>query len=75
MRGKVLDPSNYFEDVVRWFTTDFSFKNRKVLMLQIDILNKQTNDSTSFEITTTAQANISWMMSNGEKDTSYELSL
>lgn len=64
MRGKVFDPSNYFEDEARLIYTDFSGKNRQVLTLQIDILDKQTNDSTSFEITTPTQANISWIQVN-----------
>lgn len=64
MRGKVFDPSNYFEDDARLIYTDFSVKNRQVLTLQIDILDKQTNDSTSFEITTPTQANISWIQVN-----------
>lgn len=65
MRGKVFHPSNFFEDDARLIYTIFSDFDgqviRRNLTLQVDTLDKQTNDSTSFEINVPAQASYHWM--------------
>ncbi|MGE7094461.1 hypothetical protein ACQKII_24120 [Lysinibacillus sp. NPDC048646] len=69
MRGKDLYPSLYFEDEARLIYTDISDNYGKViqgnlLTFNIDILDKNTNDSTSFEINTPVQASYNWMNVN-----------
>lgn len=66
MRGKRLDPSTYFEDEARLIYADFPYyygqeSQRNSLILQIDILDKQTNDSTTFEINTPVYVGYSGM--------------
>ena len=61
MRGKELYPSKYFEDEARLIYTNVLANGWKedqsnFLTLQIDILDKNTNDSTSFEINAPVQA-------------------
>ncbi|MGA3674440.1 hypothetical protein [Lysinibacillus agricola] len=55
MRGKVLNPGQYFEDEDRLIYTTFQSNGRNkglgnLFTLQIDTLDKKTNDSSSFEI-------------------------
>ena len=69
MRGKDRDPREYFEDEARLIYTTVPGDGWKVtegdlLTLQIDILDKNTNDSSSFEINTPAQANYDWVNVN-----------
>ena len=68
MRGKELYPGNYFEDESRLIYTNVE-KDRKViegnpLTFNIDILDKNTNDNSSFEINTPAQASYHWIQVN-----------
>lgn len=68
MRGKELYPGNYFEDESRLIYTNVE-EDRKViegnpLTFNIDILDKNTNDSSSFEINTPAQASYHWIQVN-----------
>ncbi|MEO4055144.1 hypothetical protein [Solibacillus sp. CAU 1738] len=66
MRGKVLHESRYFEDEARLIYATFLDNDQKVILgnpltLQIDILDKHTNDSSSFKINTPAQASYDWI--------------
>lgn len=68
MRGKELYPGNYFEDESRLIYTNVE-KDRKViegnpLTFNIDILDKNTNDNSLFEIKTPAQASYHWIQVN-----------
>ncbi|KOS68913.1 hypothetical protein AEA09_10400 [Lysinibacillus contaminans] len=69
MRGKEFDPSLYFEDEARLIYTTFQDIDDRVvkgdfLTLQIDILDKNTNDSVSFEVNAPAQESYYWMYVN-----------
>jgi len=69
MRGKFWYPSMYFEDEARLMYTAFQDKGRKMdqenhLTLQIDILDKNTNDSSSFEINTPVLEGYDWINVN-----------
>ncbi|QDQ02363.1 hypothetical protein FOH38_18825 [Lysinibacillus fusiformis] len=69
MRGKELNPSKYYEDEARLiYTTDPNNRQKVIqgnlLTLKIDILDKHTNNSSSFEINTPAQASYDWMYVN-----------
>ncbi|MFJ7953644.1 hypothetical protein ACIQZG_19250 [Lysinibacillus sp. NPDC096418] len=69
MRGKHLAPWKYFEDEERLiYTTDPNNAQRviqgKSVALQIDILDKQTNNSSSFEINAPAKASYGSMYVN-----------
>ena len=69
MRGKDRHPGKYFEDEARLIYATVPGDGWKLiqgdlLTLQIDILDKNTNDSSSFEINTPAQANYDWMNVN-----------
>ena len=69
MRGKELTPWKYFEDKERLIYTTDPNNGQKViqgnlLTLQIDILDKRTNNSSSLEINTTAQVSYDRMYVN-----------
>ena len=69
MRGKELHPSKYFEDESRLIYAAVQNNGQKViegdsLTIQIDILDKNINDSSSFEINTPAQASYDWIHVN-----------
>ncbi|KAB7709052.1 hypothetical protein F9802_02680 [Bacillus aerolatus] len=69
MRGKELNPSHYFEDRERLIYTSIPDNGRKViqgspLTFKIDILDKKTNERSSFEINTPVQASYNWMNVN-----------
>lgn len=69
MRGKQLSPWKYFEDEERLIYTTDPNNGEKViqgnlLTLQIDILDKQTNKSSSFEINAPAKASYGSMYVN-----------
>ncbi|MFT9819161.1 hypothetical protein [Lysinibacillus sp. NPDC056185] len=66
MRGKELNPGLYFEDEDRLIYTTFQSNGRKegrgnLFTLQIDTLDKQTNDSSSFEINMPDQVRYDWI--------------
>ncbi|MGG3891220.1 hypothetical protein [Metabacillus fastidiosus] len=66
MRGKQLNPGSYFEDEERLIYTNIPDDGRKViqgspLTFKIDILDKKTNERSSFEVNMPAQASYSWM--------------
>jgi len=66
MRGKELNPNMYFEQNTRLIYATFLDNGRKerqgsFLTLQIDTLDKNTNDSSFFEIDTPVQANYDWI--------------
>jgi hypothetical protein len=69
MRGKEFDPRKYFEDKARLIYTTFLDDGRKeakgnVLTLQIDTLDKNTNDSSSFKIDIPVQPSYDWVIVN-----------
>ncbi|KGR76956.1 hypothetical protein [Ureibacillus sinduriensis] len=69
MRGKELVPSNYYEDESRLIYGTIANKNKKIikgepLTFQIEILDKDTNDHSSFEINTPALESIEWINVN-----------
>lgn len=69
MRGKESNLSQYFGDKERLIYTAFQNGGQKetgdnFLPLQIDILNKKTNDNTFFEIDTPVQASNDWIKIN-----------
>ncbi|TQR36965.1 hypothetical protein C7Y47_04435 [Lysinibacillus sphaericus] len=63
MRGKEANPSQYFEDEDRLIYTTFSNKEGRggSFTLQIDILDKNTNESSSFEINMPDQVRYDWI--------------
>ncbi|MGE7917182.1 hypothetical protein [Lysinibacillus xylanilyticus] len=66
MRGKLLNPSQYFEDEDRLIYITFQSNGRNkglgnLFTLQIDTLDKNTNDSSSFEINMSDQARYDWI--------------
>ncbi|UPW85018.1 hypothetical protein [Lysinibacillus sp. Ag94] len=63
MRGKEANPSQYFEDEDRLIYTIFSNKEGRggSFTLQIDILDKNTNESSSFEINMPDQVRYDWI--------------
>jgi len=66
MRGKVLNPGQYFEDEDRLIYTTFQSNGRNkglgnLFTLQIDTLDKKTNDSSSFEINMPDQVRYDWI--------------
>ncbi|MGE8002710.1 hypothetical protein [Lysinibacillus sp. NPDC093216] len=66
MRGKELNPGQYFEDEDRLIYTTFQSNGRKegrgnLFTLQIDTLDKHTNDSSSFEINMPDQVRYDWI--------------
>ncbi|MGE7953984.1 hypothetical protein [Lysinibacillus xylanilyticus] len=66
MRGKVLNPGQYFEDEDRLIYTTFQSNGRNkglgnLFTLQIDTLDKNTNDSSSFEINMPDQVRYDWI--------------
>ncbi|MEC2078524.1 hypothetical protein [Metabacillus fastidiosus] len=66
MRGKQLNPGSYFEDEKRLIYINIPDDGRKViqgspLTFKIDILDKKTNERSSFEVNMPAQASYSWM--------------
>lgn len=63
MRGKEANPSQYFEDEDRFIYTTFSNKEGRggSFTLQIDILDKNTNESSSFEINMPDQVRYDWI--------------
>ena len=66
MRGKELHPNQYFEDESRLIYTTVlndSKETRKgeSVVFQIDILDKNQNDSTSFKINTPNQTSSAWI--------------
>jgi len=66
MRGKQFNPGQYFEDENRLIYTTFSNNGRKEgrgdsFTLQIYILDKNTNDSSSFEINMPDQVRYDWI--------------
>ncbi|MFJ8460548.1 hypothetical protein ACIQ57_15615 [Lysinibacillus xylanilyticus] len=63
MRGKELNPGQYFEDEDRLIYTIFSNKEGRgdSFTLQIDILDKNTNESSSFEINMPDQVRYDWI--------------
>lgn len=70
MRGKVLNPGQYFEDEDRLIYTTFQSNGRNkgignLFTLQIDTLDKKTNDSSSFEINMPEQVRYDYI---NEKD-------
>ena len=68
MRGKEFDPRKYFEDKSRLIYTTFLDDGRKeasnVVTLQIDTLDKITNDSSSFKIDIPVKASYDWINVN-----------
>ncbi|AVK85490.1 hypothetical protein C3943_19160 [Lysinibacillus sp. B2A1] len=69
MRGKVWYPSMYFEDEARLMYTIFQDKGQRMdqgnsWTLKIDILDKNTNDSSSFEINTPVFEGYDWINVN-----------
>jgi len=68
MRGKEFDPRKYFEDKSRLIYTTFLDDGGKeasnVVTLQIDILDKNTNDSSSFKIDIPVKASYDWINVN-----------
>ncbi|KPN89710.1 hypothetical protein [Lysinibacillus sp. ZYM-1] len=69
MRGKESNLSKYFEDKERLIYTNFQNSGQKeigdnFLPLQIDILDKKTNDNSFFEIDTPVQASYDWININ-----------
>ncbi|WP_391122586.1 hypothetical protein [Psychrobacillus sp. L3] len=69
MRGKELTPWKYFEDEARLIYTTDPNNGQKVIQgnlftLQIDILDKQTNNSSSFEINAPARVSYDRMYVN-----------
>ncbi|MDM5247935.1 hypothetical protein [Lysinibacillus sp. G4S2] len=63
MRGKEANPGQYFEDEDRLIYTIFSNKEGRgdSFTLQIDILDKNTNESSSFEINMPDQVRYDWI--------------
>ncbi|MFB7160229.1 hypothetical protein [Lysinibacillus sp. NPDC056232] len=66
MRGKLLNSGQYFEDEDRLIYVIFPNDGRKkgrgnFLTLQIDTLDKHTNESSSFEINTPVQVSYDWI--------------
>ncbi|WP_427110272.1 hypothetical protein [Lysinibacillus xylanilyticus] len=62
MRGKEANPGQYFEDEDRLIYTIFSNREgRDSFTLQIDILDKHTNESSSFEINMPDQIRYDWI--------------
>ncbi|QQP14511.1 hypothetical protein FJQ98_11145 [Lysinibacillus agricola] len=66
MRGKELNPGQYFEDEDRLIYTTFQSNGRNkgleiFFTLQIDTLDKKTNDSSSFEINMPDQVRYDWI--------------
>lgn len=66
MRGKELNPGQYFEDEDRLIYTTFQSNGRKegrgnLFTLQINTLDKHTNDSSSFEINMPDQVRYDWI--------------
>ncbi|MCY9548751.1 hypothetical protein [Lysinibacillus xylanilyticus] len=63
MRGKEASPGQYFEDEDRLIYTIFSNKEDRgdSFTLQIDILDKNTNESSSFEINMPDQVRYDWI--------------
>ena len=66
MRGKELNPGQYFEDEDRLIYTTFQSNGRdkglgNLFTLQIDTLDKHTNDSSSFEINMPDQVRYDWI--------------
>ncbi|MGE7945608.1 hypothetical protein [Lysinibacillus sp. NPDC093688] len=63
MRGKQFNPGQYFEDEDRLIYTFFSNKEGRgdSFTLQIDILDKNTNESSSFEINMPDQVRYDWI--------------
>ncbi|MGE7945032.1 hypothetical protein ACQKNB_23565 [Lysinibacillus xylanilyticus] len=69
MRGKVLNPGQYFEDEDRLIYTTFQSNGRdkglgNLFTLQIDTLDKKTNDSSSFEINMPDQVRYDYINEN-----------
>lgn len=64
MRGKEYNPSQYVEDDSRIIYATIANKEPLYeggrLKLQIDLLDKQTNDRTTFEVTTLANGGYHW---------------
>ncbi|MEB2301148.1 hypothetical protein LAV72_16140 [Lysinibacillus xylanilyticus] len=64
MRGKEFNPGQYFEDEDRLIYTNF-LKNGEgrgdSFTLEVDILDKNTNDTSSFEINTPVQVSYEWI--------------
>ncbi|MFJ7730759.1 hypothetical protein ACIQXF_02570 [Lysinibacillus sp. NPDC097231] len=70
MRGKDLYQNKFFEDEAHLIYTTFKDNGQKegrgdFLTLQIDTLDKNTNDSSSFKINTPAQASYDWINVRG----------
>ncbi|GAB0169716.1 hypothetical protein LSPCS325_31530 [Lysinibacillus sp. CTST325] len=66
MRGKELNPGQYFEDEDCLIYTTFQSNGRdkglgNLFTLQIDTLDKHTNDSSSFEINMPDQVRYDWI--------------
>ncbi|QPQ31248.1 hypothetical protein [Lysinibacillus sp. JNUCC 51] len=63
MRGKEANPGQYFEDENRLIYTTFSNKEGRgeSFILKIDILDKNTNESSSFEINMPDQVRYDWI--------------
>ncbi|MFF2175905.1 hypothetical protein ACFVT8_05500 [Lysinibacillus sp. NPDC058147] len=66
MRGKELNPGQYFEDEDRLIYTTFQSNGRKegrgnLFTLQIETLDKHTKDSSSFEINMPDQVRYDWI--------------
>ncbi|WP_285399866.1 hypothetical protein [Lysinibacillus sp. fls2-241-R2A-57] len=66
MRGKEANPGQYFEDEDRLIYITFQSNGRKkglgnLFTLQIDTLDKNTNDSSSFEINMPDQVRYDWI--------------
>jgi len=62
MRGKEINPGQYFEDEDRLIYTYFRSKGLgNLFTLQIDTLDKHTNDSSSFEINMPDQVRYDWI--------------
>lgn len=69
MRGKELVPGNYYEDESQLIYGTIANKNQKIikgepLTFQIEILDKETNGHSSFEINTPALESIEWIYVN-----------
>jgi len=69
MRGKYLSPGNFFEDDVRIIHTTAPGNGENVLKgnlltMDISILDKKSNDSLSFDVSTTAQVSYNFLLVN-----------